>query len=302
MSGHDGPEYASVADFDYAGATDISTRRDCVMLGWLSERTKMARLAGLWHDATRIDPGDGGQVAVVASSMIKASGMRPEDAWLAALTNWIFNHPYPEAQSMLAHALIRFLDIYEHSAGLSPECRSACRHTAECLLAPANNVEAEYMRLEQQVAELTHTVGIREAKAEPQKTNPLTPIDKQLKDELYMLAVETLSLQLCEENYAIISIADDRSNIPSLVIEKDRQLFHVMLHVDVFPAATSPPSFSVNTFRDTATDAGATLLISHATAFPATGADGEISSANAEFAFEPLKPASECPPYSRAAM
>ncbi|MAG65293.1 MAG: hypothetical protein CMK74_05395 [Pseudomonadales bacterium] len=263
------------------------------MLGWLSERTKMARLAGLWHDATHLDPGDGGQVAVMASNMIKASGMRPEDAWLAALTNWIFNHPYPDTQRMLANAAIRFLDIYEHSAGLSPECRAACRHTAEYLLAPATDTEAEYMRLERQVAELARTVDVPRSKAEPKSTKASTNINKQLKDELYMLAVETLSFQLCEKSYEIIKIADDRSDIPSLEIEKDGELFHVMLHVDIFPSATFPPNFSVNTFRDTATDAGATLLISHATAFAAADAEAALSSANAEFAFDPLKPASE---------
>lgn len=55
-----------------------------------------------------------------------------EDRGRLANISWQldFNHPDPEAQFILASGLVRFLDIYGHSAGLSPECRNATREIA----------------------------------------------------------------------------------------------------------------------------------------------------------------------------
>jgi hypothetical protein len=109
------------------------------MLGWIIERTKMASIAGKWADATNLDPGDNGQVAVMASALIKATGMRAEDAWLSCLMKWMINHPSFDASYQIAGAMIRFLDVYEHSAGLSPLIRDAARLASEGVLGGYSN-------------------------------------------------------------------------------------------------------------------------------------------------------------------
>jgi hypothetical protein len=100
------------------------------MLGWLVERGKMGKIAGQWFSSTQLDPGDNGQIAVMASGLIKTAGMHVEDAWLTALVKWTFNHPDLESKFVLATGILRFLDIYGFSAGLSPECRDASREVA----------------------------------------------------------------------------------------------------------------------------------------------------------------------------
>lgn len=109
------------------------------MLGWIIERTKMASIAGKWADATNLDPGDNGQVAVMASALIKATGMRAEDAWLSCLMKWMTSHPNLDASNRIARAMVCFLDIYEHSAGLSPLVRDAARLISEGVLGGYSN-------------------------------------------------------------------------------------------------------------------------------------------------------------------
>lgn len=90
------------------------------MIGWFMAGNRMASLAGKWADATSLNPGDNGQIALFARELMRRTGLRAEDAWIRSLIKWIRNHPDSESRVVLATALIRFLDIYEHSAGFSP--------------------------------------------------------------------------------------------------------------------------------------------------------------------------------------
>lgn len=104
------------------------------MLGWLIEKTKMAKLAGQWYDATGLNPGDRGQIGTLASSLIKNKLFRVEDAWLAALVNWTFNSPHPEFKFLLANGILRFLDIYEYIIPFDPELRVSARQVANTIV------------------------------------------------------------------------------------------------------------------------------------------------------------------------
>ncbi len=291
------------------------------MLGWLSERTRMAKLAGLWMDATRLDPGDGGQIATMASGLIKTANMRTEDAWLTSLGNWAFNHPDPEAQFILASGLVRFLDIYGHSAGLSPECRNATREIAVELAAataifnPAIRLAGERFaekerletseeqrrleakRIEKQLrnAELLSRArhsGNRQSER-PTESKPKNTAGLISKAEVYTHAIEFLSLQLCDEGFAIKWMGESRGDIPSLIIEKGTIIFHVLLHVDIWPARTTPAPFVLERFQQEATAAGAYLryagLIALNRRAKQSGEKSEITAANIGFSFDGLQ-------------
>ena len=95
------------------------------MFGWLKEKTKFAKVAGVWADVTDINPGDNGQVSVFASRIMAQSGMTPEDAWLSALTNWTYNMPDLESREMLANGLLKFLVDGRQYALFSDNARSS---------------------------------------------------------------------------------------------------------------------------------------------------------------------------------
>ena len=100
------------------------------MLGWLKEKTKFANIAGKWYDATRLNPGDGGQISIFASSLIKNNSFRAEDAWLTALVDWTLNSPHPEFRFLLANGIIRFLDIHGHLIPFDPAAKETARIVA----------------------------------------------------------------------------------------------------------------------------------------------------------------------------
>jgi hypothetical protein len=93
------------------------------MLGWFKERSKFAKLAGIWIDVTGLIPGDSGQIAVYASGILKQSPMTPEDAWLSALMNWTYNMPDVESKVMLADGLLKFLVDGRQQSLFSAEAR-----------------------------------------------------------------------------------------------------------------------------------------------------------------------------------
>ncbi|WP_131038217.1 hypothetical protein [Pseudomonas jilinensis] len=259
----------------------------------------MAKVAGLWADATQINPGDGGQIVMMASGLVKSANMRAEDAWLTALTNWAYNNPDPESRFILASGLVRFLGIYGFSAGLSPECRNACCVVAENILSAHAIFDPAIRKSTQQQVGLENEGEIKkllEPSAFPRSThvrgrvsNSIQSPNKPNKSELYKFALEFLSLKLCEEGYAIILMAEDRGNIPSLIIEKNGEEFHVLLHLDVWPESTTPPSFLINTFLDVAGDSGVELKIAKICAFNKYAESehdkGDITSSNFEFSF-----------------
>lgn len=100
------------------------------MLKWFKERHQFAKVAGLWADVTRFDPGDRGQVAVMASNMRKQVVVSPEDAWLTGLVNWMYNIPNEEYQRALAHNILEFLDFAEHKLIFSKEAYNTAREFA----------------------------------------------------------------------------------------------------------------------------------------------------------------------------
>ena len=253
------------------------------MLGWIVERTKMGKIAGQWASATQLDPGDRGQVAVMASGLIKSAGMRLEDAWLSALVTWAHNHPDPESKFVLATGIIRFLDIYGHSAGLSPECRDASREVAESLVGqfvlfnPAIRIAGERFAAEERANE--------EALRQEEKKRNLE-----------------LRIKMNEQRYAKpaqpappLPIAGhvSKGDVPSLIAEKGGVSFHVLLHLEIAPASTNPAPFVLNRFRDEATAAGAYLRIAKIIAFnrlaQSEAEKGNVTGENLGFLFTGLE-------------
>lgn len=104
------------------------------MLGWFKEKTKFANIAGKWYDATRLNPGDGGQISVYASSLIKNRLLRAEDAWLYSLVEWTIHNPYPEFKFLLANGIIKFLDIYGALIPFDPAAKETARLVADGII------------------------------------------------------------------------------------------------------------------------------------------------------------------------
>lgn len=282
------------------------------MLGWIVERTKMGKIAGQWASATQLDPGDRGQVAVMASGLIKSAGMRLEDAWLSALVNWTHNHPDPESKFVLATGIIRFLDIYGHSAGLSPECRDASREVAESLVgqfvlfnpairiagerfAAEERANEEALRQEEKKRNLELRIKMNEQRyVKPAQPAPPLPIAGHVsKGEAYRHALDFLSLRLCEDGYGIAWMGDSRGDVPSLIAEKGGVSFHVLLHLEIAPTSTNPAPFVLNRFRDEATAAGAYLRIAKIIAFnrlaQSEAEKGNVTGENLGFLFTGLE-------------
>lgn len=279
------------------------------MLGWLVERAKMGKIAGQWLSSTQLDPGDNGQIAVMASGLIKAAGMRLEDAWLTALVKWTFNHPDPESKFVLATGILRFLDIYGFSAGLSPECRDASREVAVnlthefALFSPAirqaseriasqEREEAEARKQEEEQRNAERRIRMRDRNYV--KPAPPVPIIGQVsKADAYRHAAEFLSLRLCEEGYGIVWMGDSRGDVPSLIVEKGGITFHVLLHLDIAPANTSPAPFVIQRLRDEANAAGAYIRIAKITALnrkaQSEAEKGSVNGENLGFSFQGLE-------------
>ncbi len=80
------------------------------MFRLLKIQLKFGNITRKWVSSTRLDPGDKGQVARKAIEYINNLKLKPEDAWISALVNWMIEMPYPDSKEMLAHAIIQFLD------------------------------------------------------------------------------------------------------------------------------------------------------------------------------------------------
>lgn len=279
------------------------------MLGWIAERTRMAKIAGQWVSATQLDPGDRGQISVMASGLIQSAGMRLEDAWLSALVNWTHNHLDSESKFVLASGILRFLDIYGHSAGLSPECRDASREVAEILVRefalfnPAIRLECERIAAEERAEEeerrreeIKRNVELRIKMREQSYTKPSPPapiVGQVSKGEAYKHAIEFLSLRLCEDGYGITWMGGSRGDVPSLIAEKGGVRFHVLLHLDIAPASTSSAQFVINRFREEAAAAGAYLRLARVIAFnrkaQSEADQGTVTGENLAFRFSSLE-------------
>lgn len=100
------------------------------MFGWIKEKTTFAKIAGKWYDATNMNPGDNGQISVFASTLIKKTSMKPEDAWLSALVNWTCNCPHAEFKFLLAQGILKFLDEFWYEIDFSTSAVSSAREVA----------------------------------------------------------------------------------------------------------------------------------------------------------------------------
>lgn len=243
----------------------------------------MAKIAGQWASATQLNPSDKGQIAIIATGLIRNTNMRTEDAWLSALVNWTYNHPDPESKFVLSSGILRFLDIYGHSAGLSPECRSASREVAERLtheyalfdpailksidkLAQQQRLKKRLREHEEQKLNIERHIKLRERNYI--KPSPPKPIEGPVnKGNAYKHAINFLSQQLSAEGHEIRWSSNNRGDIPSLITEKGGIKFYILLHLDITPASTSPAPFIISRFCDEAANTGAYLRLAKVTIY-----------------------------------
>jgi len=251
------------------------------MLGWILERTKMASIAGKWADATSLDPGDRGQTAVMASALMKQSGMRAEDAWLTALCSWMCNHPDQQAGYTIAVAMIRFLDIYEHSVGLSPETREFSRLMADGVV---DNYDAASKLIKPAVAPISQPVpppAPTPAPVSAQKAvQPLTaitklpesdflPADVMTKDYAYDRALPILTRLLREDGYMLEKVCNRRVDTPSVIASKGDSVFFILLDAAVYPKTPNPAPFMVQRCVEEARKEKAQVCVARITMFNA---------------------------------
>lgn len=268
------------------------------MLNWVIERTRMTQIAGKWASATQLDPGDNGQIAVMASECIKTLGMRLEDAWLSALVKWTFNHPDPESKLILSIGILRFLDIYGHAIGFSPECRQASREVVEALakeFEPFKTITNSYPQRAEHKTHHTDNIPTHSdtpTKAHDNKIQPLPP-EQISKGDAYTYALEFLSLRLCEENYRINWMGQNRGDMPSLVSEKNGMNFHILLHINIAPTNTSPPPFLITRLIEESASLGAHPRIARVTitnkTTPNNPERSKVTKNNLQFIFHGLE-------------
>lgn len=227
------------------------------MLGWILERTKMASIAGKWADATSLDPGDNGQTAVMASALMKATGMRAEDAWLASLMKWMTDHPDPESSKQIARAMIRFLDVYEFSVGLAPETRQAARLVAEGVLEgylvaspPARPVVTERSKPPAPVSAPDPVITMTAITQLPD--SDFLPSGALSKDYAYKRAMIILLKRLKEDGYTLEWIGNSRVDTPSVIAAKAGISFFVLLDASVYPMTPNPAPFMIQRCADRA--------------------------------------------------
>lgn len=206
------------------------------MLGWMLDRTKMARIAGKWIDAAGIDPGDRGQVATMAHVLMKASGMRAEDAWLSCLSKWMLEHPNARARIQLALGMHSFLDIYEHSAGLHPESRVGARFVADTILEEGDASTSDRRPTPQLVQpsppipaqnDSSHDSAITDSDGAVEVSPPVHSPDKAV---AFDRALPFLRQYLRQNGYALHWVAKTRADTPSVEAAMDGVVFHIVLH------------------------------------------------------------------------
>jgi hypothetical protein len=256
------------------------------MLGWILERTKMASLAGKWADATSLDPGDRGQTAVMASALMKQTGMRAEDAWVTSLCMWMENHPDPEASYVIALAMIRFLNIYEHSVGLSPEIREVSRLVAEGVI-DNRTQDAVLATMVHQPVPVSAPAIQKEPLTPPpvpvsaqESLMPMTAITAftdsdfvptyvMSKSYAYERALPILVSSLKKEGYALQWVGKSRADTPSLIAEKDNSVFFILLDASVYPRTPHAAPFMIQRCVEAAKVEKAKVRLAHITLFNA---------------------------------
>lgn len=287
----------------------------------------MAKLAGLWADATGVDPGDNGQIAMKASSLIKRHQMRIEDAWLTGLVSWSFHHPNPDARLVLGTAIVQFLDIYEFSAGLSPECRSTSRLVANQLIAACFEGEHDLRADIAGSAEQTSNGGTREqdekraALAEEKRRSKVLA---NLRNDYHAKTVSSSAAQLqpsvevpsaektltraevlaqCFDflrytfqgyGYRVVSQGKTRADEPSFVLQNGSLTIYVMLELKAWGESNSLAPFVRNRVKEAAFSKNAQAKIASVIYFNRYAvSDSEratVTEENIAFSFNGLDP------------
>ena len=83
------------------------------MFGLSSTRSKLKTISKTWARVTGVDPGDKGQILTKAESYVSNIGCGVENAWLIAFMNWMDGMPWADSKSLLAKALLDFLEENE---------------------------------------------------------------------------------------------------------------------------------------------------------------------------------------------
>lgn len=253
-----------------------------MMLQWLSDRTKMFKLSGKWSDATRLDPGDNGQIAMFASDLMKQYGLRAEDAWVTALGNWMYHHPVPEMRMAIASGILRFLDIYAHTMAVSSEVRqSVGQLAADTLVAyMASDLPSE-PKVEGSPPSRQLAPASVAAPAPPavfvRPAQPSEPVGAPIynKNELFLKALDFLVLELFAQDYKILLSATSRADAPSIIVEKKGVKFFVQMEASVYPACGGPGQFMIDRCKAEAKEAGAYTRIARVMVSTASVKSGE---------------------------
>ncbi|WAH60873.1 hypothetical protein LZ023_15765 [Pseudomonas silvicola] len=254
------------------------------MLGWMLDRTKMARIAGKWIDAAGIDPGDRGQVAAMAHALMKASGMRAEDAWLSCLSKWMLEHPNARARTQLALGMNSFLDIYEHSAGLHPESRVGARFVADTILeeghATPSNQQYNLAPQPSQSASLTPAQNDstldRATTQLPGAMESSPPVYSPDKAVAFDRALQFLRRYLRQNGYALHWVAKTRADTPSIEAAKDGVVFHIVLHASNSPVGRPAPFMIDRCVEHSAKKGGVVRIARVGLASPSALTQGEF--------------------------
>jgi len=278
------------------------------MLGWLIERTKMAYIAGKWADATSLNPGDKGQTAVMASALMKATGMRAEDAWLSCLTKWMTDHPNPDASKRIARAMILFLDTYEHNVGLGPEIKWVARSLAEAVLEGYSTA-----------VQTSHHIGQEQGNTENKPAAPLPPpvvasprapplfvtyLPQDIgvfpdgmtsNDYVFKRAMIILLKYLRENGYNLEWVGKSRGETPSVIAYKAGVSFFILLCATMHPKSPNAAPFMIQRCAARAEKENGYVRIARITFFKSDTStkseqdDIDISGDDLEFTFPGLE-------------
>lgn len=79
------------------------------MFTWLTRNIRFGQLASHWQDTTGIEL-ETEALHQTASSLMKEHSIRPEDAWLGALVQWVYACHLPQTRLSLARGIMQFID------------------------------------------------------------------------------------------------------------------------------------------------------------------------------------------------
>lgn len=144
------------------------------MFGLSSTRSKLKSISKTWAKVTGVDPGDKGQILTKAESYVSNIGCGVEDAWLIAFMNWMDGMPWADSKSLLARALLDFLEANEkkNTIAFSGEYVGPAFHAAIALIGESA-IEGDPHALEQTQIDfgLVRTLLKKRIEGDPQASN-----------------------------------------------------------------------------------------------------------------------------------